>query len=358
MNDEKDDSKMIGTARVALRRYVDPKRSVLLLLFSLLCANVIGFLAQWMAGQQVSASARATHARVYAAYEKAVDRNRRLVGTAKQGLQIQNMLSNLNGGHEGQAGQQASAHGTPEKPAPAASSPWWMALQDLKKEFPSLRIGIIVKSPVLDSIKNGPRGFTVSNDDSGWARSYFLLPTRNAAALTVSSFTKQELAYWRDQSVRLGIYTFLIFMAFGWFWMRALQDSENRAAALPREQQALVAAKIAEIRATLAAMATLTEDLRHGVRDAERVADLSTNPILKGIEESVNHIHLLAINGSLESLRSPDAQRVFHELLQEINQLSLKSKRLIGKLEGQERSAFARLDDRIRAIDETLRKAG
>ena len=163
---------LTASINAAASRFVNPKRFVMLSFFALLAGYSATIMVQTLATNQVRGSARLQHSKVYSSYERAVDRHRKLLGTAQEGMQIQSMVSALNN-------EKPAATRTPE------TSPWWLALHDVRKEFPSLRISVLVQNAqtsadvlhFLERVKDKPRGYSASDEEKGWNRSNFYKST-------------------------------------------------------------------------------------------------------------------------------------------------------------------------------------
>ncbi len=334
-----------ASINAAISRFVNPKRFVMLSFFALLAGYSTTAMVQILATNQVRGSARLQHAKVFLAYERAVERHRKLLGTAQEGMQIQNMVSALNS-------ERAVAPRTPE------ASPWWLGLHDVRKEFSSLRIGILVRnaqsSPdalhLLERVQNKPRGYSASDEEKGWNRSFFLLPTRNAAAFTVSSYVKDEVGFWKEGALKVGLCVVMLFLAFGWFWTRAQGDIVMN--------KTDIVARVGAMRMVADEMGLCLKEIQAAMAELKTDREQSGGALSRGIAECVDHIHLLAVNGSLESLRTAETQRMFHGLLQEINQQSLKCKRLAAKLESHEQDALVRLEASANRFNDVLKRAG
>ena len=267
--------------KMTLSRFINPKRMVVLAIFALVCANAIIVLVGYKARIQVLSQTRTHHGRIYSSFEKDVERYRATMNA--------------------------------KNPAAVPASPWWLAWRDLVRKYPINRFRLIVSSPtlsakdktLLEGLKNKPRGFTTSDEHAGWSRSYFLLPTKNAAALVVYSYVKEELLTWRDLSVGIGIYSFFIFMSLGWFWTRAQQNE--------------ISLKVQGIRKILDQVSQTIQEIDSIIQNQGMGAHIE-------LQQKLEQIQLLAVNGSIEAMRTDQQQRVFLGILQEINQLAMQSK--------------------------------
>lgn len=287
-----------------LKTFWNGKRFLKLLIFSLIMANVTMYCVGVMARRQVVNNAINHHNKVYTAYLQAVERMRK-------------------------------PNDSIEKKSDVAVSPYWTALREVRKQFPFFKLNVVLQASavgerdrkVMDVLKARPRGWSLTDETEGWARSFYVLPTKNTAAFQVVSFVRDDISAWEYTAIMIGVYSFVLLFAFGWFWTRALADASEvpvpvaTQAAVTREE--MIRERIAAINALMAEFETVLKDLHASLEKAP------SQEVIQALDEIASQIRMLAVNGSIEAARSADSYRVFHVMMQEINQLATHSRELI-----------------------------
>jgi hypothetical protein len=281
-----------------IRKFWTRKRVVKLLVFAFLTGNLTYYCVASISRRQIFGNSAAHHGKIYAAYLQAVERARQ-VNTPQPNLQ--------------------------EQPV----SPYWKALRDVRSQFPFYRLNVVIKEAVQDEhekniisiLKNRPKGWTATDEKDGWVRSYFALPTKNAAAFQVSSYVKEDLSSWEGAAVLIGAYAFALLFVFGWFWTRALDENT-----LSGE----VRSKMSQIDAVLGEVGQALNHLKHEKKkEGPASKSFRDEETLRTLDELLAQVKLLAVNGSVEAARSTESYRVFHVLMQEIGQLATRARELV-----------------------------
>jgi hypothetical protein len=340
----------------SLGRYTDPKRLVMLLLFSLVAANSVYFSSNEAAKTRVSQNAQLTHFKIYRHYELAVERHKKKLEVLNQGNQLQSAIKSLNDGSQENEDVQL-------KSKPAASS-WWLALNDLKKEYPDKKVTILVKNAgntakdknILESITNKPRGFTITEQDADWVTSHFVLPTKNLAVISINSYVRDQLQSWNSFSMQLSVWVFILFMVFGWFWTRAQEDANALSDRVKREMQEHIHEKLQLIKEVISKVDSILRNTTESLDGLYSENQSNQGELTKNLEEVLNQIHLLAINGTIESLKNEVKSTLFQGLLQEINQNALRAKRLLESRPNMQMSAVRKVQRQISEVQEVIKK--
>lgn len=264
-----------------------------------------------LAKRQAVSSAASRHGKIYLSYVQAVGRARK------------------NSPDAAADGAAAAAD-----PSMAGISPYWLALRDVRREFPSYRTNVLLQDTpdgdrerkILETLKNRPRDSMVSDEENGWARSFYALPTRNTAVLQVASDVQEELSGWESAALVIGACVFVALFAFGWLAMRVL------GAARSEPQLAVQPSAVAGFRETTEQIGGVIAELQANLAALERRPPPIRIEVAQELDELAAQIRMLALNGSIEAARSPEAYRVFHVLMQEINHLATHSRKRIKEL--------------------------
>lgn len=230
--------------------------------------------------------------------------------------------------------QQASA--STEEPKKKASAHYWAALNEVRKLYPEYRVEIIVQpktdSPatasaeIWEKLRSRPFGWLVADEAGGWARSFYVLPTKNTAALWISSDVSVELAGWKVPLALFSLYVFSMLAAYGWLWAQRESEAAERIVAAQREE---VLKLVAGMQQTLGEFEAVLGDLRSNVAVLELRGPFPNGDAFKSLEDLIAQIRVLAVNGSIEAARSAESYRVFHALMQEINQHATQARETI-----------------------------
>lgn len=312
-----------------LKNFWNSKRFLMLAIFSLVAGNITLYTVGYLARTRVAAGAIGHHSKVFQAYLQALDR------------------------------EAAKADGT-------AGTSYWSALREVRRQFPQNRVNIILqgsleseKEPrIFETLRNRPRGWRFTDEDDGWSRSFFVLPTKNTAALQVVSYVRDELKEWQDTALTLGVYSFLLLFLFGWFWTRALDQPVGVAGAAAPE----VRRRLAALNDAVEQMGNVLAEMQAAVEAAEKRTREVQPGVIGALDEMAAQIRLLTVNGSIEAARDAEAHRAFHVILTEINRISEHSRRLLRKLKGPEpeleriRHALARAGAVIGALSSSPEK--
>jgi len=291
-----------------IRSFWSARRVLKLFIFALLMANVSLYCVGTLARRQVIANATNQHSKLYMEYLQAVERARS-VDTSKE--QVNNNKDKDQGDVE-----QGEIIGK--------LSPYWFALREVRKQFPFYKMHILLPTTadserdkkILDLFKQRPKGWSLSDESEGWARTFYVLPTKNIAAFQVVSYVRDDLKTWEWASVSIAAYSFALLFAFGWFWTRSLEEP-NRSR---------------HIKSKLRAMDALVAEMGISLSQLEQRAtehQALSPKALQALDELSAQIRLLAVNGSIEAARSAESYRVFHVIMQEINQLASQSRDLL-----------------------------
>lgn len=271
------------------------KRFLKLLIFALIMANVTMYCVGVLARRQVIDNSINYHNKIYMTYLQYVERYRKMSESG-------------------------------EKELPSGVSHYWLALRELRKQFPLSRLNVVLHSTavsdrdrkVLEVFKNKPRGWSLTDETEGWARTFYVLPTKNISAFQVVSFVREDLNAWENTAMMIGGYAFILLFAFGWFWTRGFDESSNAQ----------------EISARLAAASAVVDEIGVVINDLRIALDKAPNAdVVKTLDELASQIRMLAVNGSIEAARSVDTFRVFHVMMQEINHLATQSRELLKNID-------------------------
>ncbi|MBI3555328.1 MAG: methyl-accepting chemotaxis protein [Deltaproteobacteria bacterium] len=292
-----------------LKTFWTGKRFLKLFIFALLLGNITYYCVWMLARRQVVTNAANHHSKVYNAYVQAVERARK------------SPVPEAQGAPGVPAGEAVAPDGATS--ALSAISPYWGGLREVRKQFPHLRVAVVLQGTVdgdrdrkvLDVLRTRARDWVYNDTQDGWARSFYSLPTKDASAFQVVSDIRDDLAGWETTAGVMGGYAFILLFAFGWFWTRALDEAGQAVPVIKFLNQASqatgeVAVVLAELQREMAAI------------EASDAAGGLNPDVIKAIDDMTSQIRLLAVNGSIEAARSADAYRVFHVLMQEINQLA------------------------------------
>ncbi|MBI3541849.1 MAG: methyl-accepting chemotaxis protein [Deltaproteobacteria bacterium] len=335
------------------------KRFLKLFIFALLLGNLTFYCVGMLAKRQVVANAVSRHNKIYTAYLQAVERARK-GGTDTETL----------GDAPGEAAKPATPTGAATAaqpgpvvgPAPAPTtavappkaapiSPYAIALHELRRQFPYYKVDVVAPGTpegererrVIEVLKTRSSGWMVSDSQEGWARSFYVLPTKTVAALEVQSDVRDDFGAWETTTAIIAGYAFLLLLAFGWFWTRALEDSNS---ATIGEGTPEVRRKIAAIQGVTAEVGNVLGEVKAELAALQARQGGAAPEALRNIDDLAAQIRLLAVNGSIEAARSADTYRVFHVLMQEINQLATHLRAQL-KGVGQESDGFTGLRSRI-----------
>lgn len=272
-------------------------------------ALVIGVLTggcvRMLARRQVLNSATSRQGKIFTEFMQASERNRKSLPT----LNVQ-------------TGQESATSETASEPTASSESPYWAALREVRKQFPYFSINLVLQGTpdgdrertVLEVLKSRSREWAYNDEREGWARTFFVLPTRNTAALHVQSDVRDDLFAWDVTAGLLGFYVFGALFTLCWVWSGgspsnlAFRRDINRTVQAFHKTTVDVGHTITDLKANL-----LQLQLRQTGVGSEK---------LKNLDDMAAQIRLLAVNGSLEASRSPENFRVFQILMQEINQLA------------------------------------
>ena len=144
----------------------------------------------------------------------------------------------------------------------------------------------------------------------------------------------------------MGGYAFMLLFAFGWFWTRALDEAGQ---IVPTSVAGPVRAKINVLHQTAGEVGTVLAELQEELALIEAHATGANPDVIKAIDDMTSQIRLLAVNGSIEAARSADAYRVFHVLMQEINQLATQCRAQLKTVEAG-KSAYSGMRRKIDQI--------
>ncbi len=103
-------------------------------------------------------------------------------------------------------------------------------------------------------------------------------------------------------------------------------------------------------------MGPVIEEMKSALEELERRSHFADSPLVRSLEDVAGQIHLLAVNGSIEAVRSAETQRVFQSLMQDMNQLAMKSRRIIGKLKNEDRQFMSKMHQKLAHFENTLKK--
>ena len=230
------------------------------------------------------------------------------------------------------------------------ASPYWSALRVLRLQYPQYRLVILssdseaakLEEKVVSRLRNKPKGHNFTDEVDGWTRTFYLLPTREFAALQVVTYTRDDLSAWGEAAALIGAYAFVLLLAFGWFWTRSLTSNSSEHSEQPTRNQ------IAAVKAVLDEMAVMIERVRS---DLMRIAASGSVP---DFSITFDQIRALVINGSIEAARNVDAYRVFHVILNEINLLALRARDQVQGGGHSNAKQLAELDACLRGLGDLL----
>lgn len=281
---------------------------VKLLVAALIIANATMYGVGVLARRQVMSNAISQHNKVYLAYLQTVERMRK--------------------------GEVTGA-----KSPDTGVSPYWLALRELRKQFPYFKLNIEFQASavgerdrkVMEVLKSHARGSSLSDQAGGWARSFYVLPTKNVAALRVTSLVRDDLNAWETTAKMIGGGIFMLLLAFGWLSSRK------------PKYEAEIQQRIQGIKAIMSELDAVMMEL------VSAMEKLPGQDAVKALDEMASQIRMLAVNGSIEAARSADTYRIFHVMMQEINQLATHSRELIKTFD------VAGVQRQVAQIEEILR---
>ncbi|MEW6056373.1 MAG: methyl-accepting chemotaxis protein [Bdellovibrionota bacterium] len=315
-----------------ITRFWTRKRFVKLFLFALLMGNVTLYCVGMLARRQVMDTAIRHHNKVYTAYLQTVERSRKPAAQSASAADA-SVESNIEPKADGASKTEASKLTEANS---VANSPYWLALRETRRQFPYHRVNVVLDGAVdaeaerriFEVLKNRPRGWTVTDEAEGWARTFYVLPSRNTAALQVTSYVRDDIREWENTALLIGAYGFFLLFAFGWFWTRALDDAagDSRESGSGEDFQNAVRGQLSSIQTLSTEIGASLDELS---RNVDAVHQKSSN-----LDEMLVQIRLLAINGSVEAARNAESYRVFHVIMQEINQLAASSRELVSSRNG------------------------
>ena len=315
-----------------LKTFWTGKRFLKLFIFALLLGNITYYCVWMLARRQVVTNAANQHTKVYTAYVQAVEHARKAP--------------------EGDAAVIDPISGDEATKSLISVSPFWGALRDVRRQFPHLKVNVVVQGTVdadrdhkiLEVLRNRARDSVYNDTQDGWARTFYSLPTKNTAAFEVVSDVRDDLSSWETTAGVMGGYAFILLFAFGWFWTRAL-DEAGQAGSI----SAPVRTKINGLQQATFEVGTVLNELQNELASIETNATGVNPDVVKAIDDMTSQIRLLAVNGSIEAARSADAYRVFHVLMQEINQLATQCRAQLKTVDGS-RGAFSGMRRKIDQI--------
>ncbi len=318
-----------------LKNFWTGKRFLKLFLFALVLGNITYYCVWMLARRQVVTNAASHHSKVYTAYVQAVERARKTPDTAPGSTATGLSAAANTSGNDG-GGETVSADGATN--TLSAVSPFWGALREVRRQFPHLRVAVVLQGTVdgdrdrkvLDVLRARARDWVYNDTQDGWARSFYSLPTKNTAAFQVVSDVRDDLSSWETTAGVMGGYAFILLFAFGWFWTRALDEAEQ---AVPVAANGPVRSKINVLQQTAGEVGQVLAELQEELALIEAQSTGANPDVIKAIDDMTSQIRLLAVNGSIEAARSADAYRVFHVLMQEINQLATQCRTQLKSVE-------------------------
>lgn len=327
----------------ALRTFWSGKKLLQLFIFALLMGNISLYCVGMTAKRQVMANAMTQHYKIYAAFLQAVERARKPATDPQQNIDM------------AEADISATDDSTTANP-----SPYWSALKEMRRQFPYYRVAMLVQGGVdadadkkiFEMLRTRPRGWSITDENDGWARSFYTLSAHNTAALQVVSYVKDDLNAWEKTALMIGVYSFALLLIFGWLSMRGYEETSNTSAttlapvenaqaatteSAPRNEQLKeeIRRRLTLIQDVLREMDTAFAGMHQAIENLEKHKTSPDDGVLKTLDEMVAQVRLLAVNGSIEAARSADTYRVFHVIMQEINQLATHSRELMKTLTGQ-----------------------
>lgn len=293
-----------------LRAFWTGKRFLKLFLFALLLGDLTYYCVSMLAKQQLIHNVVRRHDRIYYSYLQVFEQLRRLPSTE----------SSVTASAPAQAAKDSGAD--PSLGGDQANSAYWSALRELRRQNPQMRLDIIVQGTVgaerearvMEALRAHMRDWLVTDEREGSVHSFYLLPTRVFAAFQVTTDAREDFAAWERTSIVMGGYAFILLLAFGWFWTRAL-DEGDVASRVSKD-------KIREIYRVMSEISAALEGLQNSLADLEREQGRGIGERLRGLNDNLAQIRLFAVNGSIEAARSAETYRVFSVLMQEINQLA------------------------------------
>lgn len=297
-----------------LKTFWTGKRFLKLLIFALIMANVTMYCVGVLARRQVIESAITHHNKVYTTYLQYVERYRKMSEST-------------------------------DKELPSGVSHYWLALREVRKQFPLFKLDVVLQGnavgerdrKILEIFKNKPRGWSLTDETEGWARTFYVLPTKNISAFQAVSFVRDDLSAWEYTAMLIGGYSFVLLIAFGWFWTRGFDEPQS-------------AANEKEIQTRLAAVGAVVDEIGAVINELRVALEKAPDSeVVNTLDELASQIRMLSVNGSIEAARSADTFRVFHVMMQEINHLATQSRELLKTIDlGEVRS-------KIEAIDAALK---
>ncbi len=306
------------------KTFFNGKRFLVLCIFALIAGNITLYVTGYFSRKRVQENSTKQHLRIFQTYLETVEKHRR-------------------------ESQPASIHEDPstsQQSPESEVSPYWKALVEIRKQFPQNKVSILIpESAQIDSdkkvfeiLKNKPRGWQFTDESDGWARTFFVLPTKNATALQVIAYIKDELQEWQNTALLLGVYSFVLFLFFGWFWTRAGGSSIGNKLLNIEEHTSkdLVQKKIQAIQMVFEEMSHTVFQVKSSLEHLGKSTNQTQKAIFDTIDEMILQIKNLTVNGLIEAARNAESYRVFHVIFDEISLLAVNARDLLKQLLPQE----------------------
>ena len=117
---------------------------------------------------------------------------------------------------------------------------------------------------------------------------------------------------------------FLFSVVSGWVWARVLGRVVSRKAENDQFKE--------EVNQRVRAINELAREMGAEIERLQAPVAQAHAETIRQLDEMAAQVRVLAVNGSIEAAKSPEAYRSFHVILQEINQLATQSRELLKKL--------------------------
>lgn len=322
-----------------LSKFWNGKRFIILAIFSLMAGNIVAYVVGSLAEKQLRETTVVSHGKIFSLFNELLEQEKKTTTTT---LPVSDAVNTV---------AQNDALSPDFEPSLTAS--FWGALKEVRKQFPSNKAGLITdatadnerEKKILTLLKNRPKGWKFTELEDGWLRSYFVLPTKSVSSFEVVSYVRDELQAWKSTAVWLGLFTGLIFLAFGWFWSRALDQRPVNAVAFAHVDE-----RIEGITRVIHEMGVVLVEMEVSLEQAQRSSFILPTEKATQIAEYLSQMKMLVVNGTIEAGRTNGAGKIFVTIFQELAK-SIESTRVLLKDEARAEN------EEVKRLKQTLAKA-
>lgn len=308
-----------------LSRFWNGKRFIVLAIFALLSGNIVAYVVGAAAEKQVKDAALGAHGKIFSVFNEVIEQEKKATPATPESMSTVSQNDALNPDFE-----------------PSLTASFWSALKETRRQYSNFKTGLITEASadnerekkILSILKNKPKAWKFSELEDGWLRSYFVLPTKTVSAFEVISYVRDDLQTWKSTALWLGFFAGFIFLAFGWFWSRALDQKHHFASYenLPTDE------KISNIAGVVQEIASLITQMETDLELTEKSVFILTKDKANQISEGLSEIKMLILNGTIEAGRNAAMAKTFLPIFQELGKSIEKARQQL-KESNQEDSA-------------------